>query len=582
MPSPILASGERIFPTHPRVDRYFASAAAEAARRRLVQCLVRGDGPALLIGAPGVGKSMLIEALCSELGASLRVVRLAGAQLCTRRALLQAILHGLGRPYQQREEGELRLSLSDALLSTDGESRAVALLVDEAQSLPVRLLEELRLLTNVAQNGLPRLRLVLAGSHALDEAFTAPELEAFNQRLVARCYLEPLTRDETAAYLRAHLAAAGGDPDQLLADDAYQAMWQATDGLPRLINQVGERAMVLSVEQGRPRLDAASIGAAWSDLHQLAAPWQSPASTRFAAAATPEAHGSHDDSSVEFGLLDDEDDLGDVLQAEAEAVSAAAAAARGFAPSATSGVWDADKRLHRATGQRSADPSDEAPADDEECVSYAFPSLAAERDRADDDPAEDRPFAADLAAADADLEEEDTLMDEDDDEPIGDALRAPDESPAESPVESPVAGEPQAAKGAPATAPNPFDEQFDEEELVVDPFADAERVIPAAPKVSHGKRNELAEAFAAVAEADPAEVAPVAVAADAPSLQRREPVGDEESPIAARVGLDDPDDRADDDEDPIVLVEPDEPLAELESSACRQDYRQLFANLRQG
>lgn len=568
MPSPILASGERVFPTHPRVDRYFAGAAAEAARRRLLQCLLRGDGPALLVGAPGVGKSMLVEALASDLANSLRVVRLAGAQLCTRRALLQAILHGLGCAYQQREEGELRLALSDSLTAANGDAQPIALLVDEAQSLPTRLLEELRLLSNVAVKGSPQVRLVLAGSHALDEAFTAPELEAFSQRIAARCYLEPLSRDETAGYLRAHVAAAGGDPDGLLADDAYQAMWQATDGLPRLINQVGERAMVLAVEQGRARVDAAAIGAAWSDLHQLAAPWQAPTSTRLAAAASPRGGDDTSESSIEFGLLDDDDDFGGMLQAEAEAVSAAAREMHADA-AAPRGVWDADKRLHLATST----PEHDADDDEEECVSYAFPSIAHEG----------RP--------ERELDEEDTLVDEEDDdalaaEPVAEPLAPVADATAER-VEDP------ACERRPAAAPNPFDEPFDEEEVVLDPFADLERVIPAAPRVAAQKPTELSQAYAALVQEDPEPqattlapetIAPVPMPLDERRASvERSPAG--EPAVAAGLAVADADSCPTallEEDGPIVTVEPDEPCDETESSACRQDYRQLFANLRHG
>lgn len=270
------AMDQRAFPVLPMSDRYFASQSAEEARRRLTLCIERGDGPALLVGAAGCGKTMLLEVLAEQFANSFRVVRLASTQLCTRRALLQAILYGLKKPYRDHDEGELRLSLDEALKERPFELPPVALLVDEAQSLPLRLLEELRVLANHAVDGIPRLMLILAGNNTLDEAFTSPKLEAFNQRIMARCYLAPLSREETTQYVRAHIAVAGEDPDQLVADSAYKGIYQASDGVPRLINQVCDRALLMAVERRAEKIDAEAIQAAWSDLHQLPAPWHLP------------------------------------------------------------------------------------------------------------------------------------------------------------------------------------------------------------------------------------------------------------------------------------------------------------------
>ena len=95
-------------------------------------------------------------------------------------------------------------------------------MVDEAQALAVHLLEELRLLTNLSRGGVPRVRLVMAGLPALEEKLASPELQSFSQRLSARCYLAPLTRAETAQYVRAQLAASHVDADRLFAAPALR------------------------------------------------------------------------------------------------------------------------------------------------------------------------------------------------------------------------------------------------------------------------------------------------------------------------------------------------------------------------
>ena len=77
-----------------------------------------------------------------------------------------------------------------------------------AVAIASRSLDELRVLTNLVRGGAPRVRLVLAGSSALEESFANPELESFSQRLSARCYLAPFSRDETSQFIRAKMAAS--------------------------------------------------------------------------------------------------------------------------------------------------------------------------------------------------------------------------------------------------------------------------------------------------------------------------------------------------------------------------------------
>ena len=167
------------------------------------------------------------------------------------------------------------------------------LIIDEAHTLPIRLLEELRMLTNVVRDGQSRVRLVLAGGSRLDERFAHPKLESFNQRVAARCYLPPMNRMETDDYVRAQLAVAGGAADVIFGDEAFRAIFQATDGIPRLVNQVCNHALTLACQAGCRKLEAVNIEEAWADLQQLPAPWHEK---------SVEADNSR--AFIEFGQLD--------------------------------------------------------------------------------------------------------------------------------------------------------------------------------------------------------------------------------------------------------------------------------------
>jgi type II secretory pathway predicted ATPase ExeA len=284
----------RPFPSTPRTDLYFSASASETSRQTLARCIERAEGPGLLIGGPGTGKSLVCGLLADQFRERFHLVKLDHARFCTRRALLQAVMFELNLPYRGLDEGELRLALIEFAKARDSHREGVLLMIDEAQTLPARLVEEVRMIGNVIVAGQPRLRLVLSGNAALEERLTSPKLESFNQRIAARCYLQPLNYDETAGYMQAQIVAAGGDASRLFADNAWQAVYHASGGIPRLINQVCDRALMLAAATQRRILDAAVIEEAWADLQQLPLPWP----TQTNAASTDAA------TVVEFGSLE--------------------------------------------------------------------------------------------------------------------------------------------------------------------------------------------------------------------------------------------------------------------------------------
>ncbi len=269
----------RPFSALPCLEEYFPAASIEAARHTLVRCIQRAEGPALLVGPSGTGKTLLCQAIARQFQNDFNVVVLASGGLSTRRALFQAILYGLGRPYRGMDEGELRLALADFLTSEKSHPSGMLLLVDEGHTLPLRLLDEIRMMTNLVYEGKVRTRLVVAGGPLLEERFASPKLASFSQRLAARCYLEGFTRTETENYVREVVSQAGGDGEQLFTSDARAAVHQATDGIPRLINQLCDHALVLAFVAGKPVVERAIVEEAWADLQQLPSPWNADART---------------------------------------------------------------------------------------------------------------------------------------------------------------------------------------------------------------------------------------------------------------------------------------------------------------
>src|SRR5262245_52614394 len=225
----------RPFAPAPHADHYVPTSALEQARQTLIRSIERAEGPGLVVGPAGSGKSLLCQVLGKHFRGRFLVALLSSARLCTRRALLQNILFELRLPYRDMDEGELRLALIDHLQPRSGGPDGLVLIVDEAHTLPLRLLEEIRLLTNVVIDGQSRVRLVLAGGMALEERLANPKLELFQQRIAARCYLQPLGREETIFYIQEQFRRCGGLADSLLTAAAQAAVYTATGGIPRLI-----------------------------------------------------------------------------------------------------------------------------------------------------------------------------------------------------------------------------------------------------------------------------------------------------------------------------------------------------------
>ncbi len=304
------AAAPRPFALAPDARCYFPAQAAEEARQRICRSVERGEGPVLVIGSAGLGKTMLLSVVAAQFAEQLRAVTVVGGQLCTRRALLQMVLFQLDLPYRDMDESELRLSLLAYLQSPAEESRRILLLVDEADALPPRLLEELRTLTNLSRAGQPLVHLVLAGSPTLEELFADPKQELFSQRIAARCYLSAFGREESFQYVRAQVASAGHDPAALFSNDGLEAVFAATDGAPRLLNQLGDQLLWKFSESGSMPLDNTVVQQAWSELQQLPAPWNTQ---------TSEASGA----AIEFGeLCSDDEGLEElVLEEEEESYS---------------------------------------------------------------------------------------------------------------------------------------------------------------------------------------------------------------------------------------------------------------------
>ena len=254
----------------PRTQFYHPARVIDAAMHAIDRAIRRAEGISLVVGPPGTGKSLLLAKVGESVAEDFKVALLSGARICTRRALWQSILVDLGQPYRGIDEAELRIAVAEIVRGLAASGSGLVILVDEAHTLPLRLIEELRLLANMP-TPLPAVHIVLAGPAALEERLGTPKMESFAQRIAVRSYLEPLDHAETVAYLRTQTKAAGLDWDTCFEPGCDDAVYSVADGVPRLMNQLCDQAIVL-VADARRRVKPSDIASAWQEIQKLPSP----------------------------------------------------------------------------------------------------------------------------------------------------------------------------------------------------------------------------------------------------------------------------------------------------------------------
>jgi general secretion pathway protein A len=199
-------------------------------------------GLTVLVGEAGTGKTTLIRAAVQAANDKSTIVHLSNPTL-TRAEFFEYMAAGFGLSKEAGQSKTQFLSeLERALTADDG--HMFALVVDEAQSVPYELLEEIRLLTNAEASNGRSLAVALVGQPELARRLDEARLRQLKQRVVLRCELTPLSLKDTAAYISARVKTAGGEATRLFTRDAVVAIHQHSAGIPRVISVICDNALV--------------------------------------------------------------------------------------------------------------------------------------------------------------------------------------------------------------------------------------------------------------------------------------------------------------------------------------------------
>lgn len=255
-------------PFRPAVDTgsYFPAPAHEAALARIAAAFSRREPLILLDGPSGVGKSLVARKWLEDLLPDVPRIVIPNAQAERPADLLQAILFDLGQPYLGLSEQELRLAITGHLLEVAKRGFPTVLVVDEAQNLNSAALEEVRLLSNLETREGTAVVTLLIAQPDFRTILARPAARLCADRIASRISVEPLTPDESAAYIRHHISAAGGEAEQWFIEEAVSLLAMACGGIPRLLNRVAAVACELSVQANALPVDAEAVVEALTQL----------------------------------------------------------------------------------------------------------------------------------------------------------------------------------------------------------------------------------------------------------------------------------------------------------------------------
>jgi general secretion pathway protein A len=223
------------------------------------------DGFVVITGEIGAGKTTLIETFLRELQTDAVVAQINQTQLSPT-AFLQTILVQFGFTPFNMKKPEVLATLNQFLVEQHVSGRKVLLIVDEAQNLTHRVLEELRMLSGIETTKEKALRIILAGQPELNDKLNSPELVQLTQRVRLRFHLTALTKAETTAYIDHRLEVAGSQGRRIFAEDTYPTIYKYTGGVPRLINTLCDTCLMAAFGRDEDTVTAEDLAAAIEEL----------------------------------------------------------------------------------------------------------------------------------------------------------------------------------------------------------------------------------------------------------------------------------------------------------------------------
>jgi putative secretion ATPase (PEP-CTERM system associated) len=260
------------FQLNPDPAFFFGSRGHKRAFAYLQYGLYQSEGFIVITGEIGAGKTTIVRSLLEQLDRN----KVVAAQLVSTQLdaddMLRAVAAAFGLPIKSVDKAELLATLEAFLCSLVTESKRALLIVDEAQNLTPRAVEELRMLSNFQLGEHALLQSFLVGQPELRHLMRSPQMQQLRQRVIASYHLGPMDGGETQAYIEHRLRHVGWKEDPRFEPEAFDAAFSVSAGIPRRINTLCNRVLLASYLAEKHVIRAADVEAVANEMRQELGP----------------------------------------------------------------------------------------------------------------------------------------------------------------------------------------------------------------------------------------------------------------------------------------------------------------------
>jgi MSHA biogenesis protein MshM len=256
---------EAPFSITPDTSYFFTSPHSQEALNTLLVAAKSGEGFIKITGEVGTGKTLLCRKFIATVGPEFVTAYIPNPYL-EPRTLMLALADELEVTLDKDvDQHQLLKSITHRLMALAREDKQVLLLLDEAQAIPTESLEALRLLTNLETEKRKLLQIVLFGQPELNQHLQATAIRQLAQRITFHYHLGPLTRDDIEYYIAHRLRVAGYTGGRLFNRAAISRLYKASGGIPRLVNIMANKSLMLCFGEGKQQVTRRHVNLAASD-----------------------------------------------------------------------------------------------------------------------------------------------------------------------------------------------------------------------------------------------------------------------------------------------------------------------------
>lgn len=264
---------EEPFALQPNPRFFYLARSHLEALSAMMSAIRERKGLIAITGEAGIGKTLLLYGLLKDLSEKIKTAFVFNPQ-SDFPYLLKSILRDLGVPFggENEDTDRLMLQFKEYLHERLPGDETVAIVLDEAQNLDGKTLEDLGRLFTLDTPATKLLQLILVGHPDLEGKLNSRRLGALKKRIAVRCRIRPLSREEGRGYLKYRLKQAGRDLPEVFTSEAARKVWEFAGGIPRVMNLLCSRALDFGYHHSSPVIDSQIVQEAMQDLVYLQPP----------------------------------------------------------------------------------------------------------------------------------------------------------------------------------------------------------------------------------------------------------------------------------------------------------------------